>query len=265
MHAFMRTLFVAAFLTFIGGAAQAYDDPWPDLQEALFPGKALESGDAFMRITAPERAYDAAVVPISIDFDLAKMNGIAVKSMTLVVDKNPAPVAAVFRYPDDTVNPSIGTRIRVNEYTNIHAVVEAADGRLFLTQVFVKAAGGCSAPASKSVADAQEHLGDLKLKVPKEAAAQNPSKLELLIRHPNFTGMQMDQVTRNYVPADFVQNVTITHDGKPVLAIEGNISLSENPAFDFWLKPKTQGVLRVNAEDSNGRKFERVWMVPATS
>jgi sulfur-oxidizing protein SoxY len=265
MYAGIRTLIAGLFLVVTSTAAQAYDDPWPDLQEALFPGKTMASGAEFIRITAPERAYDAAVVPISVDFDLAKMQGIAVKSMTLVVDKNPAPVAAVFNFAEDTANPSIGTRIRVNEYTNIHAVVEATDGRMFLATVFVKAAGGCSAPASKSIADAQEHLGDLKLKVPKEASAKDPSKLELLIRHPNFTGMQMDQVTRNYVPADFVQNVTITHDGKPVLSIEGNISLSENPAFDFWLKPNTTGVLRVNAEDSNGRKFERVWMVPAAS
>lgn len=265
MHAILRSFVVAAALVFAGTAAQAYDDPWPDLQAALFPGKAVESGDAFIHITAPERAYDAAVVPISIDFDLAKMQGIAVKAMTVVVDKNPAPVAAVFHYPEGTTNPSIGTRIRVNEYTNIHAVVEATDGRVFLAAVFVKAAGGCSAPASKSVADAAEHLGDLKLKVPQEASADQPIRLELLIHHPNFTGMQMDQVTRNYVPADFVQNVTITHDGKPVLSIEGNISLSENPAFDFWLEPKSQGVLRVDAEDSNGRKFERVWMVPASS
>jgi sulfur-oxidizing protein SoxY len=262
---FLGTMLSTGLLVAAGDAARAYEDAWPDLQEALFPGKTLEDGAAFITITAPERAYDAATVPIAIDFDAARMQGIAVKTMTLVVDKNPAPVAAVFHYPDDTVNPSIGTRIRVNEYTNIHAVVEAADGRLFLAKVFVKAAGGCSAPASKSVADAAEHLGDLKLKVPKEAAAEKPTKLELLIRHPNFTGMQMDQVTRNYVPADFVQTVNITHDGKPVLSIEGNISLSENPAFDFWLKPKTQGVLRVNAEDSSGRKFERVWMVPATS
>jgi sulfur-oxidizing protein SoxY len=262
---FIGTMLSTGLLVAAGGKAQAYDDPWPDLKEALFPGKTLADGAAFIKITAPERAYDAATVPVSIDFDAAKMQGIAVRTMTLIVDKNPAPVAAVFHYADDTVNPSIGTRIRVNEYTNIHAVAEAADGRLFLATVFVKAAGGCSAPASKSVADAQAHLGDLKLKVPKEAAAQKPSQLELLIRHPNFTGMQMDQVTRNYVPADFVQTVNITHDGKPVLSIEGNISLSENPAFDFWLQPKTQGVLRVNAEDSNGRKFERVWMVPAAS
>jgi sulfur-oxidizing protein SoxY len=265
MHAFIRTLLAVVLLVVTGAAAQAYDDPWPDLQEALFPGKTMASGAAFIHITAPERAYDAAVVPISVDFDLAKMQGIAVKTMTLIVDKNPAPVAAVFHYPEETPNPSIGTRIRVNEYTNIHAVVEATDGRMFLAAVFVKAAGGCSAPANKSVADANAHLGDLKLKVPKEVAADNPSKIELLIRHPNFTGMQMDQVTRNYVPADFVQTVNITHDGKPVLSIEGNISLSENPAFDFWLKPNSAGVLRVNAEDSNGRKFERVWMVPAAS
>ena len=240
------------------------DDYWPDLKEAMFPGKEIAAAD-FVQITAPERAYDAAVVPISIDFDLAKMQGITVKTMTVLIDKNPAPVAAVFHYPDDTVNPSIGTRVRVNEYTNIHAVIEAGDGRLFQAAVFVKAAGGCSAPASKSVADAKAHLGDLKLKVPKETVMDTPSKLELLIRHPNFTGMQMDQVTRYYIPADFIETVAITHDGKPVLTIDGNISLSENPAFDFWLKPKAQGVLRVMAEDSNGRKFERVWMVPAAS
>ena len=270
MHLNRRTLLSTAAAIAVGAvikvpnARAEQDDAWPDLKEALFPGKTIADAD-FMQITAPERAYDAAVVPITIDFDLAKMQGIAVKTMTVLVEKNPAPVAAVFHYPDDAVNPSIGTRVRVNEYTNIRAVAEAADGRLFQAAVFVKAAGGCSAPASKDVADAKAHLGDLKLKVPKEAAAGTPAKLELLIRHPNFTGMQMDQVTRYYIPADFVQTVNITHDGKPVLTIDGNISLSENPAFDFWLKPKTQGVLRVDAEDSNGRKFERVWMVPATS
>ncbi len=55
--------------------AWADDDPWPDLQEALFPGKTIASGADFIRIDAPDRAFDAAVVPISIDFDLAKMQG----------------------------------------------------------------------------------------------------------------------------------------------------------------------------------------------
>jgi len=264
----MRLTPIAVLLagSIAGAAARADDtDPWPDLEAALYPGKAVTEGAGFIHITAPERAYDAAVVPVSVDFDAAKMQGIAVKTMTLVIDKNPAPVAAVFHYPADTADPSIATRVRVNEYTNVHALVETTDGRLFAAAVFVKAAGGCSAPASKSPEAAAEGIGEMKLKIPKQAAVAAPSKLELLIRHPNFTGMQMDQVTRYYIPADFVQNVDITHDGKEILSIEGNISLSENPAIDFWLKPKTQGVLRVKATDSNGRKFENVWLVPAAS
>lgn len=266
MNGIAKVLVSGLLLVAAGAVARADDsDPWPDLQEALFPGKSLASGADFMHITAPDRAFDAAVVPIGIDFDLGKMNGIAVKTLTLIVDKNPAPVAAVFHFPDRTLNPSIGTRIRVNEYTNIHAVVEAADGKLFASTVFVKAAGGCSAPASKSPEAAVAHLGEMKLKVPKDVATNKPVQLELLIRHPNFTGMQMDQVTRYYIPADFVQSVTITHAGKEILSFDGNISLSENPAIQFWITPEAQGPLRVKAMDSSGRAFEGIWLVPAAS
>jgi sulfur-oxidizing protein SoxY len=253
-------------LLWVGAAAQADEnDPWPDLQAALFPGKTLASAAAFMHITAPERAYDAAVVPIEVDFDPGKMAGISVKTLTLVIDKNPAPVAAVFHFPETTANPSIGTRVRVNEYTNLHAIVEATDGRLFVSAVFVKAAGGCSAPASKNPDAAMAGLGEMKLKVPQGVVANVPAQLELLIKHPNFTGMQMDQVTRYYIPADFVQTVTITHAGKEILSIDGNISLSENPAIRFWLTPEIQGPLRVKATDSNGRAFDGIWLVPAAS
>src|SRR5690348_16603321 len=96
---FLGTMLSTAALCAARSAAQAYDDAWPDLQEALFPGKTLADGAGFIKITAPERAYDAATVPISIDFDQSQMQGIAVKTMTLVIDKNPAPVAAVFHYP----------------------------------------------------------------------------------------------------------------------------------------------------------------------
>ena len=263
----LRTFNFSLFaLVLAGAAAQADDtDPWPDLQEALFPGKTLANAAEFMHITAPERAADAAVVPIEVDFDTAKMAGISVKTLTLVIDKNPAPVAAVFHFPQTTTNPSIGTRVRVNEYTNLHAIAEATDGRLFVSTVFVKAAGGCSAPARKNPDAAMAGLGEMKLKVPPNVVANAPAQFELLIKHPNFTGMQMDQVTRYYIPADFVQTVTITHAGKEILSIDGNISLSENPAIRFWLTPAAQGPLQVKATDSDGRAFEKIWLVPAAS
>ena len=48
---------------------------------------------------------------------------------------------------------SLSTRIRVDAYTNLHAVAELDDGHLYGAQRFVKAAGGCSAPAAKQDAE----------------------------------------------------------------------------------------------------------------
>ena len=121
----MRLLLVAIGLL-CSAPAGADDDLWPDLKEALFPGQTIVSGASFMHLTAPERAYDAAVVPVQIDFDAARMDGVKVRSLTLIVDKNPVPVAAVFHYPTDNLDPSVGTRVRVNEYTNVHAVEQGA-------------------------------------------------------------------------------------------------------------------------------------------
>jgi sulfur-oxidizing protein SoxY len=161
-------------------------------------------------------------------------------------------------------DPSIGTRVRVNEYTNIHAVAEMTDGKLYMAKVFVKAAGGCSAPAVKTPADAAAHLGEMKLKLPSTAADQ-ARRAQLMIRHPNFSGMQMDQVTRYYIPAKFIEAIDITYDGKPLMRVEGNISLSENPFIEFSLKPDQAGEMSVTARDSDGAVFKKAWPVPASS
>lgn len=258
----MRVL-IAAICCICSGPASAEDDLWLDLKAALFPGQTIASGASFMHMTAPERAHDAAVVPVQVDFDPARMDGIKLRALTLIVDKNPAPVVAVFRYPSDAANPSIGTRLRVNEYTDVHAVAETADGRLFEIAVFIKAAGGCSAPASKAPGEAIAHRGEMKLKRLTEPSGNGP--LELLIRHPNFTGMQMDQVTRHYIPADYIETINIRYGGKPVLSVEGNISLSENPAIQFWLPEHESGGIDVDVKDSAGRSFKRSWPVPPAS
>lgn len=261
---YWRLCVVSAVVGFLGsGPANAEEDLWPDLKAALFPGQSIGSGAAFMHMTAPERAYDAAVVPIQIDIDPARLGGVALRALTLIVDKNPVPVAAVFHYAADVADPSIGTRIRVNEYTDVHAVAEAADGRLYEISVFVKAAGGCSAPASKSPAEAQTHRGEMKLKRLAEEGGRGP--LELLVRHPNFSGMQMDQITRNYIPANYLESVDISADGKPVLSIEGNISLSENPAFQFRLPANENGHVEVEVKDSEGETYRAAWPIPPSS
>ncbi len=82
----------------------------------------------------------------------------------------------------------------------MHAVAELSDGKLYVATRFVKAAGGCSAPALKMTADAIP-LGTMRFRLLPAHEAQ------LMIRHPNYSGMQMNQLTRLYIPAEFVQTL----------------------------------------------------------
>ena len=86
---------------------------------------------------------------------------------------------------------------------------------------------------------------------------------ELMIRHPNNSGMQMDQLTRLYVPAHFVKSVRISQDDKPLLSIESGISISENPDFRFDYRPRGAKVIWVEAVDSNDQSFTGHWPAQA--
>ncbi len=155
---------------------------------------------------------------------------------------------------------TLSTRVRVDDYTNIHAVAELSDGQLYASARFVKAAGGCSAPAAKLEADSIP-LGTMRFRQfpPEDGVAPGLREAELLIRHPNYTGMQMDQLTRLYVPAHFVNAVRIWQGDDLLLSIEGGISISENPAFRFDYRPNGAGAFRVQVDDSEGSTFRQEW------
>ena len=54
-----------------------------------------------------------------------------------------------------------------------------------------------------------------------------------MIRHPNNSGMQMDQLTRLYIPAHYIDKVEIRQGDDTIFVMEGGISLSEDPNFRF--------------------------------
>ncbi len=67
-----------------------------------------------------------------------------------------------------------------------------------------------------------------------------------MIGHPNNSGLQMDQVTQLYIPAFFVNELHIWQDDSPVLAMEGGISISEDPNIRFTYV--SNGARRFRAE-----------------
>ena len=237
---------------------------WSDLRHAIFGDRVVEDAGDLVAIDAPARAEDAAIVPVAIR--VAETLAPAIRCLYLVIDDNPSPLAAHFLFGPLADTKEIATRVRIDDYTYLHAVVETADGRLYATQRFIKAAGGCSAPAGKDQALALERLGKMKLTLADHLKPDAPISAKLLVSHPNYSGLQMDQLSRNYIPADFMQTLDVSYNGRRVFRLESDIAISEDPSFNFSFRPADPGgpgVLTAEILDSSQRHFTQSWPVPA--
>ncbi len=226
---------------------------WRDVASAIFPGKTVTDSAGLVQIDAPPRAMDAALVPVTITIRPdAKVVG-----LTLVIDDNPAPVAAKFRFGTLADPHLLKTRVRIDQYTLIHAVAELQDGSLVSTARFIKAAGGCSAPGTTDSAQALARIGRMKMRLAPASSPAGPLTADLLISHPNFNGMQMNPVTRLYTPARYVQTVRVTQGGQTIFTLEGDISLAEDPAVTFEFHPSGNAPLDVEVDDSAKSVFRQ--------
>lgn len=246
----------------VDGAAPA-DDPsrierWSALKEAIFGKRAVTDGTAVIQLDAPARAMDASLVPLTLNI----VGGPLVKSLYLVIDNNPSPLAAHIVFGPKADPGTLKLRVRVNEYTLIHAVAETQDGSLYGVAKFVKAAGGCSAPAGADETEALRELGRMKLRLLGTYAPGKPLQAQLMVRHPNFNGMQMNQITRMYTPARFVKTTEVSYEGERVLRMDSDISMSSDPAITFGFVPRGEGQLAVRVTDSEDKTFEQSFDVP---
>lgn len=241
--------------------AQEEEAHWLALKDMFFGERVLHDGDGVISLEAPYRAHDAAIVPITIHAQIPQTSDRYIESITLLIEKNPVPLAGVFRLTPNTGIATIATRVRVNEYTNVRAIAETNDGQLYMASKFVKAAGGCSAPALKDREAALARMGKVKLRQLDEAVLNEPTQAQLLISHPNNTGMQMDQQTHYYIPAHFVKDITVRYRDKTILTVETNISLSEDPSVHFYYVPDGPGALSVEVTDTDEQTFRGQWAV----
>src|SRR5262245_59733782 len=78
-----------------GGAAVAAEpDPWPELAQQMSKGRPLADGAGLIAIDMPGRAEDAAIVPVTVRATLPPGDPRRVNAFTIVIDENPAPLAA---------------------------------------------------------------------------------------------------------------------------------------------------------------------------
>jgi sulfur-oxidizing protein SoxY len=263
MSAIRTVLCVAAGLLLCSAARAAESPPDPDRVDVWLKMRAHLFGERgivrdtgrIVTLRAPARAQDAATVPISISTHLPQAPERYVRRLYLLIDSNPSPLGAVFSFTPDSGRADIDTRVRVEDYGWMRVVAELSDGSLYMDQRYVKAAGGCSAPYG-TAPDFDAFTPRARLKVDASVSPHEPVLAQLMIQHPNSSGLAKDQITHLFIPPYFVRTVQVTYAGRPILTAEVDFTISENPNFRFYFQAAEAGELKATVVDTKDRRIE---------
>lgn len=250
--------------------ALRHEERWAFLRDAYFEDQPIGDGAGIIELSAPVVPADPAVVPVRIKALIPQTPERFIRKITLLVDQNPSPLAAVFHLSERNGLADLSTRVRVGEFSNVRAVAEMNDGQLQVASAFVKASGGCDVVPFEDKSVVDERLGTMKLRLPgvavKQMSGQTGARLaDLLIEHPNYNGMQASDTPGVMIPMRTLDHIEVFYDNKPILRVEGYLSLSHNPKFRFHYVPQddggsgSDGGFSVRLLDSAKAQFQRSW------
>jgi sulfur-oxidizing protein SoxY len=242
---------------------------WDDIRGDLFGARPIEAGQGVATLKAPYRALDQRFVPISIEAALT--DGRQIEAVTVIVDDNPSPVAAAFHFADHRERAALSINIRLDEESAVRVIIEASDRRLYMTATFIKASGlgVCAAPPVSDQQAAAQVIGQMRLtdltNDESAAATQLRRRAQLDVKHPQNTGLQMNQVTMMFIPLRFITRIEVRQADQVIWTMDGGMTLSENPriAFDYWVNGA--GRLRVRAEDTRHAVWEQSFPIGSSS
>jgi sulfur-oxidizing protein SoxY len=245
-----------AGMLLVSFTAQADEDVWPALKSQAFGDRAIAE-DGMVVLEIPGTAEDAALVPLTVRVPPSVKQNL--KSLTLFIDKNPDPRVATLHFGPAAGNGgerSFSTRVRIDDFSYVRAVLETEDGTLHMASKFVAAAGGCGAMQAKDPDSETVDLGKMIVKTFPPALEQNPIWSGLvMIKHPNANGMQLDINTANVIPARFVKEMVVKRSGELVFKMESTFSLSTNPNFRFTFGRGADNNLDVAITDTDETRF----------
>ena len=254
---FILGMAALAGLLLVSSAPRADEDVWPALKQATFGDRAIQAEDGKIVLDAPATADDASLVPITMRVPPEVKDNL--KSLTLIIDKNPNPVVAKFDFGPAAGSGgerSISTRVRVNDFSNVRAILETDDGSLHMATKFVAAAGGCGAMQAKDPDSENVDLGKMLVKTfPPALSTAALFEGQVMLKHPNSNGMQLDVNTGGTIPARFVKEMTVKRGPDLVFHMESSFSISTNPNFRFTFGRGADNELDVSMTDTDGTVF----------
>ncbi|AZQ69100.1 quinoprotein dehydrogenase-associated SoxYZ-like carrier [Silicimonas algicola] len=241
-------------------------ESWDDISAALYGDQMLLAATGIIAIDAPYRTPDDSRAQMAAH--VVAPSGTTVEEVTVVLDENPMPVSAVFRFAEPIPRFYFDVTMRVNGPTPLHVVARTSDGRLFVAESFVKTTGqgACAAPPGVDPDIALLTLGEMEIALAERtplppgemrlaSLAERLNTLDVAIDHPQHSGMQMDQITLLFTPMRYIESLGIDLEGGEYVDMTGSISLSENPQVSLSIPSGSQSV-DVTMTDTEGTVTE---------
>src|SRR5262245_45018858 len=132
---FMTCRAAALALLVLAAPGKTAEDAWPTLKQRAFGDRTIAVEDGMVVLEIPGTAEDAALVPLTVRVPPHVKQEL--KSLTLFIDKNPDPKVATLHFgPAAGIGGerSFSTRVRIEDFSYVRAVLETADGTLHMAR-----------------------------------------------------------------------------------------------------------------------------------
>ena len=225
-----RLLFVLTVLISSHCQAELSEKNWPLIKEAFFQQRPILVSN-LMQLSAPLGAENAAQVPMTLKVKNQPQD--AIKKLYILIDANPIPLAATYHFPQYFKQLELSTRVRLESDSMIRVIAETAKGQLLMAYTPVNAGGGCAGTVAEDEAIVRASAGKIKFQLNPPYKLHETASATLQVKHPMYTGLQTDAVTKQIKPAFYAKEVDVEFDQTKVMHIEFGVGTAENPHVNF--------------------------------
>jgi sulfur-oxidizing protein SoxY len=168
----------------------------------------------------------------------------ATSEIAFIIDKNPNALAAVFQMLPGS-DPAMSTKFKMAQSSKVFALVKAGDKYYYTSRDVRITIGGCVGNTEAAVA------GNTTIRAKQQADA---TQVRMLVGHVMESGQRRDEAGK-VIPAWYIQNISMTAAGKPVMQAQWGAAVARNPLLVFSFKgAKVGDKLQLNWADSRGEK-----------
>jgi sulfur-oxidizing protein SoxY len=251
----IKTFVVASLILLLHTSAWAApsDTLWSDVKKKYFSDRVIEEAE-FLKIIGPRIAENGSQVPLNLVVENDK-SPTPIKTLYLLVDGNPVPLAAVYKLTPLVSNLNLNTRIRMDKESYLRIVGETSEGKLYMAKTLIDSSGGCGGTVSSNDELLRTDAGKIKLAVTNPIVKEDSSIIAFVIKHPMLSGLQHVALTKKLKPAFYINKVEFLFNEQLIIEADFGVSTSENPYLRFGFTADIPGNLTVIANDNEGGSF----------